>query len=180
MGRGGLRLFGFRQRLLVVLGIRGLVGGQRPELFESKRVGVFALRVHDPRLEFVVLAAAVCGRIPQTFQGNARGRALFSAYAGTSESPPGPSSVRRWCSRGRIIANSPLGFLKGRHDFLKEPMWTQWIYVQETGKELEYMQLTPPEPYVPGPTLVHRIWRLYKLKKLQWQSRSNRRCSTLA
>ena len=66
-------------------------------------------------------------------------------------------------------------------------MWTQWIYVQETGKELEYMQLIPDEPYVPGPTLVHRIWRLYKLlkslfllKKLQWQSRSSQRCSTLA
>ena len=44
-------------------------------------------------------------------------------------------------------------------------MWTQWIYVQETGKELEYMQLVPPEPYVPGPNMVHRIWRLYKLLK---------------
>ena len=35
-------------------------------------------------------------------------------------------------------------------------MWTQWIYVQETGKEREYMQLLPDEPYVPGPTLVQR------------------------
>ena len=27
------------------------------------------------------------------------------------------------------------------------------------------MQLEPDRPYVPGPSLVQRIWRLYKLMK---------------
>ena len=44
-------------------------------------------------------------------------------------------------------------------------MWTQWIYVQKPGQELEFMQLIPDKPYVPGPTLLVQLLRLYKLVK---------------
>ena len=44
-------------------------------------------------------------------------------------------------------------------------MWTQWIYVQKPGQELEFMQLEPDRPYVPGPTILYRLLRLYKLVK---------------
>ena len=44
-------------------------------------------------------------------------------------------------------------------------MWTQWVYVQKPGQELEFMQLVPEQAYVPGPGVLRRIWRLYKLLK---------------